>query len=161
MKKNSDLAAVRTDIAAAKAEHATLVQHMGRCDQPQATAAIDAFTASAASALTQRLQHAVSVGDFSEALTVWARPDGRIDLAPLMAALFGPDVLRAALMQHVGDLDSAATTADRRTRLAEVAARLDDLETAEENIICGLESQGLTVDRRGDARPEIVLAIRN
>lgn len=80
-----------------------------------------------------------------------------VDVGPLLLALFPEYVERRlfALMDAVPEgMDSAA----RRARLAEIDGELDRLESEEEALIEQSEIMGSPIDRRADARPEIVLA---
>ena len=154
----TDLAATRGRILKLKAELRTL-QAPAR-DQSQARAEIGAMVADLGAPITQRLKYAVEAGEMSEVFVVRPRPDGVINLGPLLAALLGPEVLAAALNRFTDALPPAADNAKRAARLIEVTAELQALEEAEELEICRLEAQGIQADRRADARPEIVLAIR-
>lgn len=155
----NDLGTMRVAIAALQAER-TKLQANTR-DQGEARAEIAAYVAQAAEPIAARLRYAVTAAGIGTDLLI-ARPraDGAVDLGPVLVALLGPDALAAALGRYVDELPPATDRAERTARLAEIAGRLGELENAEEVEVCRLEMQGLTVDRRADARPEIVLAIR-
>lgn len=153
-----DLAAFRASIATLQAERQGL--QASTRDQNDARAENAAFAAAALASFTQRMEYAVAAGDLSNVFALWPRPDGKVDLGPLLATIVGPDALAAALNRHIDALPSDSTRADRAARLAEIEAELDDLEDAEEVAVCRLEAQGLQVDRRASARPEIVLKVR-
>lgn len=155
----NDLGAMRAAIAGLQAERTKL--QVSTRDQGEARAEITAYMAQSAEPIAARLRYAVTAAGIGTDLLI-ARPraDGAVDLGPVLVALLGPDALAAALSRYVDELPPAADRAERAARLAEIAAELTDLEEREERLICELEKQGLQADRRGDARPEIVLAIR-
>lgn len=155
----NDLGAMRATIAALRAERAKLQGHVR--DQADARAEIAAYVALAADPINARLRYAAATGITPDLLIARPRADGAVDLGPVLAALLGPDLLAAALAAHIEQLPPESDRAERAARLAEIAAELDRLENAEEIEVVRLERQGLTVDRRADARPGIVLAIRN
>lgn len=159
MKRPQDLAGLRAAMGPVLAERQTL-QAEAR-DQPQAQAEIGAYCTSAAAEIQGRLTYIMSSGEgLPDALAVRARADGRIDLAPLLVALFGEATIAAALAKFANDLPASIDRAARAARLAEIAAELDALEDAEEVEVCRLEGLGLSPGRRGDARPSIVLRKR-
>ena len=82
------------------------------------------------------------------------------DLAPMLCALFGPE-LKARLGEAIKALPRAQGPAlkDRPARLQHLRDELDKLERGEERLIREAEAAGEPLERRGDARPEIVLAI--
>lgn len=157
-KKPADLASIRVDITCLTAERLALnADHRG---ENEARADVMRYTRAAVAELDQRLTYAVAVGDLSQAFTVRPSPNGTVDCGPLLAAVLGPDVLAAALERHVQALpavDRAAVAA----RLAEITDQLAELEEAEELLICEAERAGMSAGRRADARPEIVLKLRN
>jgi len=77
----------------------------------------------------------------------------RTELGPLFAALLGADVVRAALLAGIEAIPVGLDAQDRADKLVTLGVELDRLERDEE-ALC--ESGG--IDRRPDARPEIVLA---
>lgn len=153
-----DLAALRTSIATLQAERQGL--QASTRDQNDARAENAAFAAAALASFTQRMEYAVTIGDLANVFTLRARPDGWVDLGPLLATIVGPDALAAALNRHIDVLPSGSIRADRAARLAEIEAELDELEDAEEIEVCWFEAHGVQVDRRAGARPEIVLKVR-
>ena len=154
-----DLTSLRAARLPLLAERQTLLTETR--DRDQARAEIDAYCSSAAAEIRGRLAYTVATGEgLADALAVRARPDGRTDLAPLLAVLLGADKLAAALGSFADDLPPSTDRAARAARLAQVAAELDALEDAEEVEIMRLEALGLSPGRRGDARPSIVLKLR-
>jgi hypothetical protein len=82
------------------------------------------------------------------------------NLAPLLVALLGVDVIESALSKHLDAAVPVGLEPKARTkRLAEIEVELDRAERAEEALIVQAEALGKAVYRRGDARPEIVLAV--
>lgn len=80
------------------------------------------------------------------------------DLAPLLCSLFGPE-LKARLGEAIKALPGTPGPAlkDRPARLQHLRDELDRLERGEERAIREAEAAGEPLERRGDARPEIVL----
>ena len=81
------------------------------------------------------------------------------DMAPMLCSLFGPE-LKARLGQAIESLPITPGPAlkDRPARLQHLRDELDRLERGEERLIREAEAAGEPLERRGDARPEIVLA---
>lgn len=130
-------------------------------DRDQARAEIKAYCAGAAAEITGRLAYNVATGEgLADACAIRARPDGRVDLAPLLAVLLGADKLAAVLGSFSDDLPPSTDRAARASRAAQVAAELEALEDAEEVEVCRLEALGLSPGRRGDASPAVVLKLR-
>jgi len=153
-----DLAGLRAARLPLLAERSLLqAAHYG---QNEARAAVAVFTSAAAAEVEQRLAYAVATGDPAQAFSMRARPDGTLDLGPLLAALLGPAKLAAALEPHVLALPPSVDHAARTARLAEIAGELDALEEAEEVEVLRLEGLGLDPGRRADASPAVVLKRR-
>lgn len=79
------------------------------------------------------------------------------DLTGLLAALFGPDALAAALDRYVLALPDGPAAAERSARLVAIADELERLEHIEEDLI---EASGETIARLGDASPAVVLRVK-
>lgn len=158
-KPTNDLAGMRAALATLQTERRAL-QGSTR-DQGEARAEIAAYVAQAAEPIATRLRYATATSIGTDLLIMRPRADGAVDLGPVLVAVLGPDVLAAALSRYVDELPPASAHAERATRLAEIAAELDRLEEAEEIEVCRLEQQGMQVDRRADADPRVVLAIRS
>ena len=77
-----------------------------------------------------------------------------LNAAPLLVALLGPLAVKAALSGAVASIPEGMPAADRLARLEAIGADLDRLET-EEEALCTRDS----IDRRPDARPEVVLGV--
>ena len=76
------------------------------------------------------------------------------------AALLGDslfDVLVAKLETRLAALPDGIAEGDRTRQLADLDAKAFDLETKEERLILDAEAAGFDLDRRGDAKPAIVL----
>lgn len=80
------------------------------------------------------------------------------DLGPIIAALF-PDQVREALLAALPDDAGAIAMTDRPGRLAELDARVRDLERQEETLIDEAEAAGVEITRRPDANPDAILAV--
>jgi hypothetical protein len=80
------------------------------------------------------------------------------DLGPVLAALFSDQVKAAILDALPADAD-AIPMADRPGHLAELDARVRELEAEEERLIEEAEAAGVEITRRPDASPEAILAV--
>lgn len=157
--KPQDLSGLRAARLPLLAERAAL-QAKTR-DRDQATAEVDAYCASAAAEISGRLAYTVATGEgLADAFAVRARPDGRVDLGPLLAVLLGPKKLAATLAPFADALPASTDRAGRATRLAEIGTELAAIEEAEDVEVCRLEALGLSPGRRADANPAIVLKRR-
>lgn len=80
------------------------------------------------------------------------------DMAPMLCSLFGPEI-RARLGEAIKALPLTPGPAlkDRPARLQHLRDELDRLERGEERLIREAEAAGEPLERRGDARPELVL----
>lgn len=78
---------------------------------------------------------------------------------PQVLALVLPGALVASLTELAGKIGGGVSTEDREQRLAQLRAEMDAAEREEERLLSDLEDAGLTVRRRQDARPEIVLGL--
>ena len=157
--KPHDLASLRAARLPLIAERlALLADHRG---QDEARAEINTYCSNAAAEIKGRLAYSVATGeDLANICSVRARPDGKVDLGPLLAALLGPDKLAASLVRYADALPASTDRTARAQRLAKIAAELDEIEDQEEIEIMRLESLGLSPGRRGDADPAIVLKLR-
>lgn len=84
---------------------------------------------------------------------------GRADLAPLLVALVGEKRVSTFLLADIDSVPEGLNKAARAARLEAIEAELLDLETQEEQLIEQCEEEGIPVQRRADARPEIVLGV--
>lgn len=157
-KKPADLYSLRAANAAAK--QALQAEQADTYGQVEALADVAARTQAAAAEYEYRLKYAASAGIWDDVLYVRPMPDGRIDLAPVLAAVLGLDVLAAAVGRYIPTLPASVDPAARAARVAQIKAELADLEDAEEVEILRLEALGLSPGRRGDADPAVVLRIR-
>ena len=80
-------------------------------------------------------------------------------LGPAFVAMLGAEVVSARLLAGIDQVPEGLDKAERLARIAAIGDELDRLEAEEERLISAAEAQGVEVLRRGDARPEIVLAI--
>lgn len=84
-----------------------------------------------------------------------------VDLGPLMVAMIGADKVASVLLADLAAVPEGLPSAERDARLKAIAAELFELEVEEERLICETEAEGAPIQRRGDARPEIVLGERD
>lgn len=154
-----NLTTLRKHIAALTAEKSAIVAS-GR-SRGEVHAGIDAFCRTAAAAGEQRLAHAITSDDLTQAFVIRdPGPNLFPNVAPLLAALLGADRLCEALCNGLDDIVPAGMpAADRAERLAEISAELDKLERDEERLIVASEETAAPIARRADARPEIVLEL--
>lgn len=90
--------------------------------------------------------------------------DSRCELNEVarLLAWFDPDRLTKRLEDEIdalGEPQNPLTAKEKEKRLAELTARMDQLERAEEGLIEAGHEQGLDVARRADASPAAVLEI--
>ncbi len=81
-----------------------------------------------------------------------------VDLGALMVALLGAQAVRAALLRGIDDVPVGLDRKAKAARLAAIERELDTLEAEEEALIEQSEAEGEPIQRRPNARPEIVLA---
>lgn len=79
-----------------------------------------------------------------------------LNLGPLLCTLMGAEAVKAALQGALATLPEGTDRAARLERLEAIAAELDRLETEEEAMV---EAAGGAIERRPDARPEIILGV--
>lgn len=84
-------------------------------------------------------------------------PGAPIDVAPLLAALLGPETLAQHLVRFLEGAPEGVTAEQRAASHAKVNAELFALELAEERLIENSEAEGAPIARRGDADPRAVL----
>lgn len=82
-----------------------------------------------------------------------------IDLGPLMVALVGAKVVRAYLLRGIDSVPVGVGREVKRDRLAAIEQELNRVEREEEAAVEQAERDGAPIQRRPDARPEIVLAL--
>lgn len=104
------------------------------------------------------LNDVLKISAFTAAAT--AGMGAPIDLAPMLASVFGPVAMAEILCRHLPADDNGVTVADRTARIQEIDRELDTLENDEETFVVASELTARPIARRGDARPEIVLAVR-
>lgn len=139
---------LRARIVAIQAERAALLRQ--KRNRAQVIQSIDElvahWAAEGADLVARELQRAAEGGP----------PDPlrlKTDMGPMFAMLLGADAVRAALLAGIEAVPVGFDEQDRADRLVTLGVELDRLEKDEE-ALC--ESGG--IDRRPDARPEIVLA---
>ena len=63
------------------------------------------------------------------------------------------------LEQHYSTLQPGLPAPERQARLREIDAQLSELEREEENLIRELAGAGVSIDRRPDADPRVLLGL--
>lgn len=109
-------------------------------------------------------RHPLFPSDTTAALVARGRAHPRfegqseIDMGPMLCWLMGGEIKRkfAALIDS-DDYQEGLGTAERPDALARLAADLDAAELREEELIGRADEAGLSIPRRDDVRPEIVL----
>lgn len=125
----------------------------------EATADIVRYCNEAAAERHASITHYCQHGMLDEVFKLHPDPAGRVNVAPLLAALVGPAELASMLgrfVEHLPEIDQKA----RAAKLARVRAKLAELEEAEELAVLALEAAGLQPIRRADADPAVVLKVR-
>jgi hypothetical protein len=84
-----------------------------------------------------------------------------MEVGHMLVLLLGRDRMAQALGRFVDDLPESMPDDARHELIARLDSELYQLEDDEEAEICRLEALGYVTDRRGDARPEIVLRVRD
>ena len=140
--KPTDITRLRARVAALQSERDALA--IAGPNAAERTALVHDYCRAAGSAANVGIAYAIATGEFGPALKVRADPSGTLDLAPLLAAVLGPDALAAALVQHIAD-DDGPDAATRSARLIAIDAELDRLEREEEAAIVRSEAAGSPV----------------
>lgn len=83
------------------------------------------------------------------------------DLGAVLASMHAADELRKFLLAGIDEIPEGLDAANKAKRLQEIEAALLDLEREEEALIVESERNGDAVQRRRDARPEIVLGAKS
>ena len=128
---------------------------------------VDRWHAQGCDAIERELQRAAAGGapdllTLHGAAVVPAAPSAApvaLDLAPVLVGLLGAETVLAALLSRLDAVPEGTPPDARRERLAAIAAQLDGLERDEEKLIESSDFEGEPIERRADARPEIVLAV--
>lgn len=79
-----------------------------------------------------------------------------LNLGPLLVALVGEKVVRAAILSDLDQLPEGLTAGASKTRTRAISSELDQLEAQEEALI---DASNGAIGRRPDARPEIILTV--
>lgn len=82
-----------------------------------------------------------------------------LNLGPLFVALLGSDAVEAALLRFVDEIPGGMPVHERNARLAEIDAELDRLELDEETTIVRAGREGESIQRRRDARPDVICRV--
>ena len=88
---------------------------------------------------------------------------GGVDLAPVLAALFGDTIKErlAAALKTMPDYEPGLPLAERPKKAAELDNQILELERQEEAIITQAETNGIRIARRPDADPRAVLGVED
>lgn len=157
--KPNTLASIRARNEALQREHGALQN--AEPNRAETAADFESFCRGAAAAGDQRLAYHTATGNPADAFVLRCMPDGTVTVAPLLAALLGPDKLAAELCRHLPDGPGGPPAAERAERLAAVAAELFEAECVEERLIEASEAAGVPIARRADADPRAVLGVRD
>ena len=155
--KPTDIIRLRSRIAALQSEREALV--VAGPNAAERAALVRDYCKHAGSAANVGIAYAFATGDLGPALKVRADPSGTLDLAPLLAAVLGPDALAEALCRHIAD-DDGPDAATRSARLVSIDTELDKLHNTEEDLVEASEAAGSPIPRRADAPPAVVLRVR-
>lgn len=167
MDHRQQVAALRDRIAALQSERATIAQQARtRADvRAEIERTIAQWQERGAATLAREVQRA-ALGAAPELLTAHgAGPAAggvahvRLDLGPLLVSVLGAGAMRKALLATLDAVPEGLDAAARAGRLAAIDADLDTTEREEERLICEAELLGDEIERRADARPEILLAL--
>lgn len=162
----SNIDALRKQIAALQAEHLELSSQ--KFSRPEVSATLDSMIANWSKAGLQSMVRDLTRAANGEpvapltlraAAPVAAAPgvaQVNLNLGPLLVAMLGAEAVKAALAGALGTLPEGMPRAARLDRLSAIAAELDRLEADEEALI---DAAGGAIERRPDARPEIILAV--
>lgn len=93
-----------------------------------------------------------------EAIHLRGAANPRIRAGSLVVMALGVDTFMDRLRPHLAALPEAPSREAKAERLVAIAEELDRLESEEERLICQAEAEGHQIGRRGDARPDIVIA---
>lgn len=161
----TDLETLRRRIAALQAQHAALMR--AGLSREALHQRLDRFVDGLAERGREALERAVAIAAADQPinpfrLTGNGAATGRavqvhIDAGPLLVALLGSAAIKKALHAASAGAPVGLAPSARAAQLAELQGELDSAEREEERIICSLEAQGHLVQRRPDARPEIIL----
>lgn len=154
------VAEVRNQIEATKQRRAELdAMPQSRSEQHAAVRAwCDRTAADPARLLAARVRSVAHGQPLDGALVVRSiAPGAPIDVAPLLAALLGPETLAQHLVRFLEGAPEGVSAEQRAARHAEINAELFALELAEERLIENSEAEGAPIARRGDADPRAVL----
>lgn len=164
MSRPPSIETLRKRIAALQAERAELEsQTRSRAEVVTTLEGLIAQWSAMGAATIARELERLALGQPAEPLTMRkAVPVGAapgvapvsVNFGPLMVALLGADAVKSALMGFVQAIPEGVPTAQRLARLAEIGEELDRLESEEESMVV---ASGGTIERRANARPEIIL----
>ena len=141
------VATLRDEIAVLHAERAGL-QKQGRSEvAPRIDSLLAHYQQRGRDHMAREVQRAAA-GMALDPFAITLHSGERIDLGPMLCSLVGHATMRRALA-----LTELHEVGNRAARLAEIAQALDVVERDEERLCTEFG-----IDRRPDARPEIVLA---
>jgi hypothetical protein len=166
MARPSKIDNLRQQISALQAERVELSSQTRSRDEVAAIVdtMIAGWSAAGLQAIGRDLMRAAN-GEPVEALTlrsaapVAAAPGVAqisLNLGPMLVAMLGAGAVKAAFAGVLCTLPEGTDRAKRLDRLGGIALELDALETEEELLIVAAAG---AIDRRPDARPEIILAV--
>lgn len=156
---------IRGDIRSLLAERANLAKH--RFNRQETAARIESmvsgFEIEGRTAMQFALRSIAVGNERGDLLHLPGTPGAHgivsIPVGPLLVHMLGAGAVRNALLAELDAVPDLPPAAERAARINEIDAELDRLETAEEALIVESETTAHPIDRRADARPEIVLAV--
>lgn len=169
MKYREEVEALRVCIAALHADRTALqAQQRNRAAVGATVAAlVDRWHAAGVDALGREIQRAAAGGppdlmSVHGAVIIPKAPGVSplsLDLGPLLTALLGPKAITRALAGLLDQVPEGLDATARADRLTTIERELDRLEAEEERAIEMSELDGDPIERRPDARPEIILVL--
>lgn len=160
----NDIVQLRQQIRALQAEREALAQV--RCNREEAAAVVKAYVKQAhadGQALLQRMVGSLASGGYVDdsALAVGGPQSTAYHLAPLLVVMVGHKAFADSLLAEVAEtVPDGPDASARKARLAAIGVELDRLEIEEESIVEASEGTAVPIERRPDARPEIVIGLR-
>jgi hypothetical protein len=130
-------------------------------DRAKVVALVEAALAAWSESAQRRMDLEILKAASGRPITPFVLPDrlNGIDLGAMLVGVVGAGVLRDSFMARIDAKMPGMSEGERDQRAADLTAQLDALERDEERLICASEAAGAPIQRRPDARPEIVLGV--
>jgi len=152
------LAELRQRIAAHQQERTTLTNQKRSRGEVQACMqrAAEGWREAGERTLRQQARE-IAGGEAPQMLAEFVGINDRVSIGSALALVLGADAVATALQKYTEHIPEGLDKPAREARLAEIGAELDALEAEEERLIEEAEAAGEYIERRPDARPEIIL----